>query len=219
MESTKSENIGKLIEALSKAQSLIEGAPKDCANPYFKSKYADLSSTWNACRGPLTANGLAIVQTVETIDNRLSLCTLLAHSSGEWIKSVLPVPVVKMDAQSLGSALTYCRRFALGAIVGICPIDDDGEAAMVQSRMNKVQAMPSPDVKDSFNGNAVAVLEETLNIEGIDVSELVHFLEIRSTKANKSVEAIAKAALVNKEILSSFKRVYSEWLHANQDAV
>jgi hypothetical protein len=137
----QSQSIAKLTEALCKAQSLIEGAKKDSSNPYFKSDYADLTSVWKACKRPLTDNGLAIIQTMETKDQDIILVTTLAHSSGEWIKSFLPVVMTKRDPQSVGSAITYSRRFALAAIAGVCPYneDDDAEEAMEEVRKEPVK--------------------------------------------------------------------------------
>ena len=60
-----SQSIAALASALAKAQSEISGAVKDSANPFFKSKYADLESVWSACRKPLTSNGLSVVQTTQ----------------------------------------------------------------------------------------------------------------------------------------------------------
>lgn len=132
----QSESIAKLTEALCKAQSQIEGAKEDSSNPFFKSKYADLTSVWKACKKPLTDNGLAVIQTMEMKESQIVLVTTLAHSSGEWMKSYLPVITTKMDAQSIGSAITYSRRYALAAIAGVCPYneDDDGETAMQPHR-------------------------------------------------------------------------------------
>src|SRR6266403_3470792 len=101
-----SPTLGKLLEALSKAQAIMEGAELGSKNPFFKSKYADLTSVWNACRLPLSRNGLSIIQTVDQIGERPCLVTLLGHSSGEWIRSVFPLPLLKNDAQALGSAIT-----------------------------------------------------------------------------------------------------------------
>ena len=127
----QSENINELATALSKAQGRIVTAKKDKQNPYFKSSYADLSSVWDACRTALSDNGLAIVQAVQTTDNRMELVTTLAHSSGQWIKSQMPVITAKNDPQSIGSALTYYRRYALAAMVGVAASeeDDDGNKA------------------------------------------------------------------------------------------
>jgi hypothetical protein len=130
-ETTHSEGVGKLFEALSKAQGEIQSALKDKKNPFFKSSYADLSSVWDACRPVLPKYGLAVVQTVEGTKQEMFLTTWLGHSSGEWMKSKLPLIVMKQDPQSLGSAITYARRYALSAMVGVCADeDDDGEKAM-----------------------------------------------------------------------------------------
>ena len=129
-EKTQSDTLGKLFEALSKAQGKIESALKDKKNPFFKSNYADLASVWEACRAPLSENGLCVVQTTCGNKTDAYLITHLGHSSGEWIKSYLPLMMVKSDPQGMGSALTYARRYALSAIVGICQEDDDGNRAV-----------------------------------------------------------------------------------------
>lgn len=134
----QSNEINELVSALAKAQSEISPAIKDSLNPHFKSKYADLSSVWEACRGPLSKNGLAVIQTTEMIADKLTVVTTLAHSSGQWMKSHLPVLSLTNTPQALGSALTYMRRYSLSAITGVAPgDDDDGEAAMVQASAKK----------------------------------------------------------------------------------
>ena len=127
-----SESIAKLAEALAKAQAQIEGAKKTADNPFYKSKYADLSEVWEACRKPLTANGLSVVQTqayLPEAPDMVVIDTRLLHSSGEWIEGRLALKPVKADPQSIGSAITYARRYSLQSIVGIAPEDDDGNAA------------------------------------------------------------------------------------------
>lgn len=125
----QSEQLNELAAALSKAQGQIEGAKKDSANPFFKSKYADLASVWEACRKPLTENGLSIIQCPEESENGIAIETMLLHSSGQWKSSRYSMPVSKIDAQAVGSAITYGRRYALAAMVGVAPEDDDGNAA------------------------------------------------------------------------------------------
>jgi hypothetical protein len=125
----QSDSIGALAAALAKAQAEIKGAIKDSANPFFKSAYADLSSVWEAARGPLTKNGLAVVQAPTMTPDGLVLRTVLMHSSGEWIAGTMPIKPVKDDPQGMGSATTYVRRYSLAAIAGIAPEDDDGESA------------------------------------------------------------------------------------------
>jgi hypothetical protein len=125
-----SPSIAALAASLSKAQASIEGAVKGKVNPAFKSKYADLSSVWEACREALTDNGLSVVQSPGPVaDGRMELTTMLLHSSGEWMRGTLTIPLGKVDAQAYGSATTYARRYALAAFVGVSPEDDDGNAA------------------------------------------------------------------------------------------
>lgn len=176
MTETRSTEIGELAKALAKAQGLIEGAKKHEKNPFFKSKYADLSSVWDACRHPLSENGLAVLQTVQHINDKSCLVTTLVHESGQWMNSILPIPVVKQDVQALGSAITYCRRYALSALVGICPVDDDGEAAMQEQRKEPKKIDEKPiysfsDVTKSYNPESV-----------------VSWLEFVAEKSGKSIE-------------------------------
>lgn len=130
----QSESIGALAAALSKAQADITGALKDSANPFFKSKYADLASCWDACRKQLAANNLAVIQTTEWNPNGIMLLTTLVHESGQWIRGELPIRAKDDSPQAQGSAITYARRYALAAIVGLAQIDDDAEAAQARDR-------------------------------------------------------------------------------------
>jgi len=128
----QSESIANLALALSIVQGKLTHAKKDSANPFFKSKYADLESVWDSCRELLASNGLAVMQfpgTYSDLDKSMSLTTIISHKSGEWISQEMSVPVTKPDAQGAGSALTYMRRYALAAVVGVVQADDDGNAA------------------------------------------------------------------------------------------
>jgi len=126
---THSEQINEIATALAKAQAEIEGAKKDSTNPHFKSSYADLASVWDACRKALTANGLSVVQGPVSDEGRVGVTTMLMHSSGQWLESTFFMRPTKDDPQGAGSALTYARRYALAAMVGVAPEDDDGNAA------------------------------------------------------------------------------------------
>jgi hypothetical protein len=132
----QSESIAALAAALSKAQADITGALKDSSNPFFKSKYADLASCWDACRKQLAANNLAVIQTTEVTEGGTVLVTTLAHSSGEWMRGTLPVVTKDNGPQAQGSGITYARRYALAAIVGLAQIDDDAEAAQARGFVN-----------------------------------------------------------------------------------
>ncbi len=127
----KSETIKELADALVKAQAAILPAIKDKTNPAFRSRYADLTAVWDACRAALTSNGLSIVQMpIDAEAGRVALTTMLLHTSGEYISSTVSTALVKTDPQGVGSALTYLRRYSLSAMVGVvADEDDDGNAA------------------------------------------------------------------------------------------
>ena len=162
----QSESIAALAAALSKAQADITGALKDSSNPFFKSKYADLASCWDACRKQLAANGLAVIQTTNTTDAGVVLVTTLAHSSGEWIRGVLPVVTKDNGPQAQGSGITYARRYALAAIVGLAQIDDDAEAAQARG---KPPMAHDPYLVNSINAaetaDALGKLWKSLTVE------------------------------------------------------
>ncbi len=141
---------GKLAEALAKAQAAMEAAAKDRTNPAFKSKYADLTSVWDACRAALTSNGLAVAQImVSAPEGFVAVETRLLHTSGESLSSVCTLPATKKDAQGYGSAITYARRYGLSAMVGVvADDDDDGNAA-------SGRATPPPRPAQQNQGDAV----------------------------------------------------------------
>lgn len=123
------EPINELAAALAKAQGEMSNASKDTANPFFKSKYADLASVINAIKEPLSKNGLSYTQLFFENENGMYMTTMLMHSSGQSIKSVYPIRPLKNDPQGIGSAASYARRYSLAAIVGLTQEDDDGNHA------------------------------------------------------------------------------------------
>ena len=138
----KSESIKELAAALNKAQAEMSGAKKGANNPFFKSKYADLNAVVDAVRIPFCENGLSYSQFPIMEDNKVGVETILMHESGEWMSSILTLPMTKQDPQAAGSAITYARRYALQAIAGIPAEDDDGNAASQSKPVNKdVQAI------------------------------------------------------------------------------
>jgi hypothetical protein len=163
-----SEARGALAKALATAQSQIKGATKDATNPHFKNKYADLSSVWDACRKPLSENGLSILQYTVIHEGQPALVTMLLHVSGESVEGLTPLLVGKQDMQALGSAITYARRYGLAAMVGVAPEDDDGQAAVAQSERPQPAKMERPegfddwrDTLSSAADNGTATLRET----------------------------------------------------------
>jgi hypothetical protein len=177
-----SENLGELATALAKAQGEIEGAKKDANNPFFRSKYADLASVWDACRAPLSKHGLSIVQfpTTEYIGAPesyawtsksgeeqhgiriacvVSVVTRLLHSTGQWIEATMSAMLPTADPQAVGSACTYLRRYSLQSVVGVAPEDDDGNAASGRTANgSSVPATSSaaPAPKPSAGGDTIS---------------------------------------------------------------
>lgn len=123
----KSDSIIELSKALVKFHSEMGKVSKDAKNPFYKNKYASLSNILDAVTKPLNDNGLSVVQ----MPCNEGLTTMLIHTSGEWISSTSSTPVKDTtDPQKLGSAITYARRYALGAILSLnIDEDDDGQKA------------------------------------------------------------------------------------------
>lgn len=148
-----SESIKEIATALSKVQGEIKGAKADSQNPFFKSSYADLASVWDAIREPLKKNGLSVTQMTDLKDGQWCVVTRIMHISGEWIEGYFPIVVSKQnDPQSLGSATSYARRYALAAAMGVYQIDDDAEQAVQRTPMKQGHCTHSW-VKSKFNKN------------------------------------------------------------------
>jgi len=151
----QSPTISKLAPALIKAQGQLEVAIKDSTNPAFRSKYADLGAVWDACRASLQANGLAVIQMpMRSEAGNAALETVILHESGEFISSVSETRVVKDDPQGYGSAITYLRRYALAAMLGVVADDDDGNLASGYTPSSGLQRQlpPRPFTKSRAGG-------------------------------------------------------------------
>lgn len=147
MKEFQSEQLNELGLALAKAQGEMLIAGKDHKNPFFKSNYADFATLVRASRPALTKHGLSVIQRVFTNDANIEMLhTMLLHSSGQYIESRVKIAPVKQDAQSLGSCVTYLKRYCYAAIVGITAADedDDGEAASGHGKDVVKHQSPAP---------------------------------------------------------------------------
>jgi len=131
-EPTMSDTIGKLAGALAKAQSQMTMVEGKSTNPFFNSKYASLAAVLEVAMPALNANEIALVQgnRWDTNNNGFYITSMLMHSSGEWIKSEIRMPIAKKDAHGIGAATTYGRRYLLSSMVGVAQADDDGNGAI-----------------------------------------------------------------------------------------
>ena len=201
----KSENINELAAALSRAQGAIKGALKDSINPHFKAKYADLASTWDACREQLAKNELSVVQMPDVSDTGgIAVETILMHSSGQWISSRFVMPVPKPDAHGVGSAITYARRYALAAMVGIAPEDDDGNKAIETDKEDKKREKVGTEALIAMKDDIPFYPEETARLKACgsinQLSLVYHKLDPPIRFALVAVKDQCKADIIKAEM-------------------
>lgn len=137
-----SDSIQNIAAALVAVQKHLRPIKRNADNPFFKSSYTDLAALSETILPLLTAEGIALVQG----GDGAHLDTILVHTSGEWIRTSLPMPA-ETNPQKLGSSITYLRRYALAAIVGAVSEgeDDDGNAAShPTSRLAPASNPPRP---------------------------------------------------------------------------
>jgi hypothetical protein len=168
----QSEQTNDLVSALVKASAEIKTAKKDAENPFFKSRYSDLPSIVEACKSALLKNNLVVTQSTTLVNGVTALVTTLHHTSGQWIRGYYPVTAVKADPQAMGSAITYARRYALSAIVGVVSEDDDdGESAMGRSvysapKRNGIEYI-EPVSRVTTQGNSEEPIKASASADGL----------------------------------------------------
>jgi hypothetical protein len=152
-----------LFAALALAQSEVENATKGSVNPHFKSRYADLAEVLNTVRPVFAKHGIAIIQSTGFSDGLVSVTTALVHKEGGYVTSVASCTPAKVDAQGVGAATTYLRRYSLAAATGVAQEDDDGQSA-AHSRSAPVAppAKPSNQLLDLLAATEDATNEEVL---------------------------------------------------------
>jgi hypothetical protein len=213
----KSDSIVEIAKALCQVQGVITNAKKDSENPFFKSSYADLASVWDAARIPLSANGLSVSQLPGSSDgSKVTITTILMHISGEWLCSSFEMPYIKQDPQAVGSAITYARRYALAAIIGVVADDDDdgnkaaGTGSVNNSTPTKTHdpdfppekdTLPNPNGRKGVSQAKAKGLHSFLGIKGIKDSygfataTLGKTIEHFSDMTDDEAETVKKAAL------------------------
>ena len=178
-----SDTIGKLAEALSRAQAEMHAAKFNAVNPFLKNNYADLGSIIDTAKPTLGKYGLAVTQHPFNDGDRVGVETVLTHSSGEWISSSLSLPLAdekgKSGAQVAGSIITYLRRYTLSAVLGMYSDEDtDGNSepkpVEVKPRENKpVEANPGMTIEDAFKmTNSEGIQYGTLTSEKLSAMSI-----------------------------------------------
>lgn len=194
---------GELAKAIIKVQGNLAIARKDSKNPHFKSLYADLNSVWDACRQPLTDNGIAVIQIpTDAGEGRVGLTTVLIHSSGQFISGTVSTKIAKDDPQGVGSALTYLRRYSLASMVGIvADVDDDGNAASLppQNYGTPPSISPRQPVADQENEEIAVAKAIGLASNGDALAALIPRIKRLSSDAQ---ERLRKVYSLRSQVLS-----------------
>jgi len=141
----KSESIINIAKSLIEFSIKVGKIKKDEKNPFFKSSYASLSAIQDAIQLPLAESGMALTQ----VPDGDCLTTLLIHAeTGEFLQATYNIHASKNDPQGIGSAITYARRYAIGAILNL-NIDSDNDG----------QETPSPKYEGKY---PQVLMKETL---------------------------------------------------------
>ena len=159
----------KLAAALVAFQSELKPVDKNAENPFFKSSYMTLSNIMTKIQPILEKNKLAVVQMISSLDGQTALRTRVLHESGEFIEDTMPLLLAKEDPQAQGSAVTYARRYALCAALGIvADEDDDGNKATESYKPEPKSAPTATDKQIKTIYDTVTRLTGMDNKEDID---------------------------------------------------
>ena len=197
----ESKELSELFTALAKAQEDMEVAKADKFNSFFKSSYADLTSVVNASRPSLSKNGLCIIQRVIPNGNgQIYLYTRLCHASGQWMESRIPVLPPKQDIQTLGSYLSYLRRYTYAsmACVVVADEDDDGEKAMESPRKQGIASKGTENITKAqlqVISNELEGFEDILEslLTGFSITKLSDLSSKRYSKCLERIREIKRA--------------------------
>ena len=201
-----SETIKELATALSKAQSQRSMPELNKVNPFHKSRYADLPETIKCMRGAFASQGLCLYQSpMESADGKWVLATRVMHTSGEWIESTVPL-LFNQDKgsamQSLASAITYARRYALASLCNLAADDDDDGNSATPAKKEELKHTPVNQGFRSLN-EVDAEVDRLVNDFGIVITS-AGFIELKrqatdlKNKSSMSKEQITRlAAAIN----------------------
>ena len=204
----------ELFAALAAAQGEVENAAKSSNNPHFKSKYADLAEVLNTVRPVFAKHGLSITQSTAFNGALVSVTTLVGHKGGGLIYSTASCVPSKTDAQGIGSATTYLRRYSLAAMAGIAQEDDDGNAASHNGKPQPVKAEGQPtsgvwEAQDAATQAGLMKIAATVGefMEAGDATGAHEFIERQGLNTDE------KAALwtrLDSKTRTALKRAYNE---------
>lgn len=188
-----SESISELAAALAVAQAAMPAIPKNGRGQVGQqpTSYVTFDDLVTTVRAPLADNGLSFTQ---MLDEGPSLTTVLLHKSGQWIASSTPVDAMEANKgtnamQAFGSTLTYLKRYALAAMLGVVSDEDDDGRSATRGNGHKPAARPQraapaqapAQPPDAWDAEEQAAPSGESALPYIDVAEVGVFL----TKAGK----------------------------------
>jgi hypothetical protein len=186
-----SEKIIEISKALATLQAGLQPVEKDGTNPHFKNRYATLDGIIESIRPQMKAAGLVFIQCPEGTPGGVAITTRIMHTSGEWIESTVVMPVAQQTAQAAGSAITYGRRYALAAMLGISADDDDGQQASEKAPVKSApvkQAEPTEPAHQAEGRKAISEIQKAGNITDADVKAQVQIILKRPGKYSELTE-------------------------------
>jgi hypothetical protein len=209
-----SSSIGALIAALAKAQSEIKNPALDKLHPHFKGfRYASLGSHIDAIRESFSRHGLVISQGINSEDVRVSVTTMIAHASGEWLSSTVGMTLAeKATAQNLGATVTYLRRYALASM---CLLTGDDDTDAEEDRVAK-QPQQRAVVRDVFDSTPVATSKATY-----DKPKSAKATTEKSKWPTSGTDVVKPVKVVNRDggmwaVLCSHATAGNAWVCVNQ---
>lgn len=203
----RSETIGDLVAALAKAQGEFVAAVKDSDNPYYNSKYADLSAVINAVRPALAKHGIAMVQASEAdLERQTATVTTSLHLGEQWISVTAEAPAtgrgkkapddlsapLRFDVQTIGAAWTYLRRYTLQGLVGVPAEDDDGNS-VTGNTAPVAKKQPAENWKAKQTNAAKPASDTPTKMEGNIMTCTVTKINEGKTKQGKEYRSISIA--------------------------
>lgn len=169
----KSESVAKISKALAQFQGEVKNPANTETNPFFNSKYAPLSDILNAVRPLLSKYGLSVLQSPSGDGQNIAITTLIVHESGEWIESdPLTLKAEKATAQGAGSAITYARRYALSAMLGISSEDDNDGNAVIEN--SKPESEKNEDMATEAQLKKLYAMAKIKNISSDEMKKIIY---------------------------------------------
>jgi hypothetical protein len=206
----------ELLKAFIAAQGEMDGAKKNAANPAFKSKYADLGAVCDAVMEALNKHGLGVIQFPTYDDQGVHVETIICHSAGGTMRDVLSMKPQRTDPQAIGSVTTYCRRYALSAICGVAPEDDDGNAASKMEPAKRQQARQATE--SAVQGDqAQATNSAQAKREDIWPRIMKAFSEAKTIDGVDGLDARYNWFLDNNKVPRGWKESYDEEYEKRRD--